>query len=125
MIIVCCLNGKPDAPLGFVHLDNPRFDFLTDFQGILDLFHAILADLRNVDEAVDVVLELDKRSEVCDLCDRSLHKIADLETDIDILPGIILELLGAEADALVDFIDVDDDSFDFVALLVAEVLGGV
>ena len=116
MIIVCGLDGKADAALGFVHLDNPRFDFLTDFEGILDLFHAILADLRNVDEAVNVVLELNKRPEVCDLCDRSLHKVADLETDIDFLPRIILELLGAEADALVDFVDVDDDSFDFVAL---------
>ena len=74
MIIVCGLDGKTDAALGLVDLDNPRLDFLTDLEGILDLFHAILADLRNVDEAVNVVLQLNKRPEICDLCDRSLRQ---------------------------------------------------
>ena len=47
----------------------------------------------------------------------ALDEVADLEARIDFLPRIVLELLDAETDALVDLVDVDDDCLDFVALL--------
>ena len=45
---------------------------------VLDLVHAVFADLRDVDEAVDVVGELDEGAEAGDLGDLALDEIADL-----------------------------------------------
>ena len=108
---------ETDAALGLVHLDDAGFDLLADLEVVLDLVHAILADLRDVDEAVDVAFERDEGAEGGDLRDLALDEVADLVAGLDLLPRIVLELLHAEADALVLLVDVDDDRFDFVALL--------
>ena len=59
----------------------------------------------------------DERAEAGDLGDLALDEVADLEARVDVLPRIVVELLDAEADALVALVDIDDDRFDFVALL--------
>ena len=82
MIVVRGLDGKTDAALGLVDLDNARLNVLTNLERIFNLFHPIFADLRNVHEAVNVILQLNKRPEIGDLCDRSSDKIADLESHL-------------------------------------------
>ena len=46
-----------------------------------------------------------------------LTRSPTLKRRVDFLPRIVLELLDAETDALVGLVDIDDDGFDFVALL--------
>ncbi len=115
-VVVGGLDGETNAALGLIDLDDAGFHFLADLEGVLDFFDTLFADLRDVDEAVDVVLELHEGTKVGDFRDGALDEIADLEATVDFLPGIVLELFDAEADALVDLVDVDDDGFEFVAL---------
>ena len=61
--VVRGLDGKTDAALDFVHLDDAGFDFLTDLEHIFDFSDVIFAQLRDVHEAVDVVLQLHERTE--------------------------------------------------------------
>ena len=63
LVVVRGLDGKTDAALGLVDLDDAGFHFLTDLEGVLDLVDTVLADLRDVHEAVDVVLELNEGAE--------------------------------------------------------------
>ncbi len=59
----------------------------------------------------------DEGAEAGELGDLALDEIADLVALVDDLPGIVLELLDAEGDALVLLVDVDDHGLDVVALL--------
>jgi len=68
-----------------------------------------------VHEAVDVVLELDEGAEVGEFRDGALDEITDAEAAVDFLPRILVELLDAQADALVRLVDVEDDGFEVVA----------
>ena len=111
------LDRETDAALDLVDLDDAGFDFLADLEDVLDLVDVIFADLRDVDEAVDVVLQLHERAEAGELGDLAVDEVADLVVRVDVLPRIVAQLLDAEADALVRLVDVDDDGFDFVALL--------
>ena len=53
--IVGGFDRQSNAPLEFVHFDNARFDFLANFEHVFDFRDVTLAQLRDVDEAVDVV----------------------------------------------------------------------
>jgi hypothetical protein len=77
----------------------------------------IFAQLRDVHETVNIVLQLHKRSEAGELGYFSFHQIADLIFLIDRLPRIFGQLFNPEADPLVYFIDVDHYRVDFVAFL--------
>ena len=105
--IIRGLDRKTDAALDFVHLDDARFDFLADLEHVLHLRDVIFAQLGNVNEPVDVVLQLHERAEARELRDLAVHEIADLVFLIDLLPRIFAQLFDAEADALVGLVDVD------------------
>src|SRR5713226_8836402 len=77
----------------------------------------LLAQLRDVNEAVDVVLQLHERAETGELGHVAFHQIADLVFLIDVLPRIFAQLFDSETDPLICFIDVDDFGLDFVAFL--------
>ena len=111
------LDGKADATLDLVHLDDAGFDFVADLDDVLDLLHVVFAELRNVDEAVDVTVERDKCTEGCDLGNSALDEVTDLEAAVDEAPGIFFGLLDTEGDALVCLVDGKNDGFHFVALL--------
>src|SRR4029079_9003446 len=66
------------------------------------------AHLRDVDQALDAGLELDEGTVVGDIGDRALEPRADRAFGGDVLPGIGLELLNAEADTLGLGVDTDD-----------------
>ena len=115
--IIRGLDRKTDAALDFVHFDDARLDFLTDLEHIFHLRDVIFAQLRNVHEAIDVVLQLHERTEARELGYLALNQIADLVFRIDFLPRIFAQLFDAQTDALVRLVDVDDYGFDFVVLL--------
>src|SRR5690606_249451 len=100
-----------------VDLDDPGLDFVADLDDILDLGHVVFAELRDVDEAVDVVFELDEGAKAGDLGHSALDEVAHLETGVDFAPGILLKLLHPKADALVGLVDFQDHGLDDFALL--------
>lgn len=110
-------DRKTDSAFDFVHFDDTGFDFVVHFDDVFDFGHMVLAELRDMDEAVDVVLEGHERAEVGQLGDLAFDEVADLVESVDFLPGIFVELFDAEGDALVGFVDIDDHGFDLVAFL--------
>ena len=84
---------------------------------ILDV---LLADLGDVDETLDALLELDERAEVEDLEDLAVDDLAGRVVVRDAVPRIRDELLDAERDlrlVAVAGVDVEEDGLDLVALL--------
>jgi hypothetical protein len=69
-----------------VNLDDARGDVLTDLEHVLDLVHALFADLRDVNETIDVVLESDERSEARELGDLAGDEIADFVELVNVAP---------------------------------------
>src|SRR6478672_1365953 len=115
--IIRRLDRETDPALDLVHLDDTGFHFLADLEHVLHFRDVILAELGNVNEPVDVVLQLHERTEARQLRDLALHEIADLVFRIDLFPRIVAQLFNAEADPLVHLVDVDHDRFHFVVLL--------
>ena len=115
--VVCGLDRKTETTLVAVDLDHASRDLVAGIDHVLHLVDAILADLRNVDETVDTILELHEGAEGSEFRNGSSHDVADLEVSIDVAPWILSELLHAEADALMLGIDVEHDGVDFVGLL--------
>ena len=89
-------DRKTDTALAAIDLDNAGFDFLTDFESVLDLLDALIGDLGDVNETVNTILELDERTERSDLGDFALNGGADRVLRGDVAPGIGLGLLEAE-----------------------------
>src|SRR5437762_2676205 len=98
--IIRGLDRETDPALDLVHLDDTGFDFLPDLEHVLNLRDVIFAELRNVNEPIDVVLQLHERAEARQLRDLALHQIADLVFRIDLFPRIFAQLFNAEADPL-------------------------
>ena len=89
----------------------------SDLEHVLDLVDALFADLGDVDEAIDVVLQANERAEAGELGDLAGDEVADLVILVDVRPRIFGELFDADGDALVGLVDFQHDRFDFVALL--------
>ena len=68
---------------------------------ILDLVDALLADLADMHQAVDVVLESDERTKARELGDLAGDQVADLVVVVNGFPRILGQLLDAGGDALV------------------------
>ena len=115
--VVGSLDGQADAPVASVNLNDAGGDFLSHLEHILDLVNALLADLRDVDQPVNLMLQADERAEAGQLGDLAGDQVADLVDLINGLPGVGRELLHADRDALVGLVHFQHDSFDFVALL--------
>ncbi len=77
----------------------------------------VLAHLRDVHEAVDLILQLDERTKAGQLRDLARDQITDFVFLIDVLPGIVAQLFDAETDSLVGLVDVDHFRFDFLVFL--------
>ena len=117
LAVVGSLDREANPALVFVDLDHAGFDFSTFIEDVLDLFNALFAHLRDVHEAVDVVVEFDERTIAGDLGYLALDHVADLEVRFDLIPWIRGELLHAERNTLAVGIHVEHDGVDFVALL--------
>ena len=71
--------------------------------------------LRDVDEALDAVADLDERAEGHELGDPAVDELADPVAPGELLPRILLGGLEREADALPVEVDVEDLDGDLVA----------
>ena len=90
-----------DAPLDRIDFEDSHVDLLRgrdDLAGV----HVLLGPrhLGNVDEAFDARLQFHERAVVGDVGDTALVARADRVLRLDALPGIVLQLLHAERDAL-------------------------
>src|SRR5690242_7396330 len=50
LVLAHRLDRKPDTPLAAIHLHHDRFDLVADLEQRRRLVHALVAQLRNVDE---------------------------------------------------------------------------
>ena len=84
--VVGGLDRQTDAAFALVDLDHAGGHFLADLEHVLDLVHALFADLGDVHEAIDVVLQADERAEAGQLGDLAGDEIADLVELVDVAP---------------------------------------
>jgi hypothetical protein len=61
--VVGRLDRETDSAIALVDLDHASSDFLANFEHVLDFINALFADLRDVHQAVDVVLQADEGAE--------------------------------------------------------------
>src|SRR5262249_46189681 len=115
--VVRRLDRETDAAIRLVNLDDAGSDFLADLEHVLDLVHAVFADLRDVNESVNFVLQADERAEARELGDAAGDEVADLVELINGFPRILADLLEANRDTLIGLVHFEHDGFDFIALL--------
>src|SRR2546426_672037 len=109
------LQAERDLLFGLVHLQHHRFDRLADRHDLRGVSHvARPAHLGDMDQPLDPRLELDERPVVRDRHHLALHARAHRVFGGDVLPGVWLQLLQAEADALTLPVDVEDLDLDFL-----------
>src|SRR5256885_141153 len=115
-IFLGLLHAEGDLLFGFVDLQHDGFYRFADRDDLGGVAHvAGPAHLGDVYEAFDSRLELDECAVVGDRHDLALHSRAHRILRGHVLPGVRLELLQAEADALPLPVDVEDFDFDLLA----------
>ena len=110
-------DGEADAALRLVQADDTGFDLLAGLEDIFHLGDALFRNLGDVHQAIQFALELDKGAKAGDLADGAFDHLADFEAVLDLFPRIFGELLQAEGDSLVGFVDSEDLGFHRIALL--------
>ena len=118
------LEAERDAALVRIDLEHHHLDLLAgrDDLARMDVLLGP-AHLGDVDQTLDARLELDERAVVGDVGDPAGELGADRIFELDALPGIGLELLHAERDAL--GLAVEADHLDLDLLADAQHLGRV
>src|SRR5262244_804357 len=103
------LETERDAALDRIDFEDLNVDLLRGRDDLARM-HVLLGPrhFRNVNEALDAGLELDERAVVGDVGDAPLEPGADRIFRLDSLPGVILQLLHAERNAVGLVIDLDD-----------------
>src|SRR6266446_6316058 len=115
-ILLGLFHAERDFLFGLVDFQDDRFDRLADrheLRGVPDVPRP--AHLGDVDQPFDARLELDERAVVRDRDDLALHARSNRILRGDVLPGIGLQLLQAERDALALPIDVEDFHLELLA----------
>src|SRR5881392_1338189 len=114
-IFLGLLHAERDLLFGLVHLEHHRFDRLADRHDLRGVSHvARPAHLGDMDQPLDPRLELDERAVVRDRHHLALHAGAHRVLRGHVLPGVRLQLLQAEADALALPVDVEDLDLDLL-----------
>src|SRR5690242_7642941 len=114
-ILLGLLHAQGDLLFGFIHLEYHGFDRFADRDDLRRMPDvAGPAHLGDVDQALDTGLELHERAVVGDGDDLPLHPRADRILGGHVLPGVGLELLQAERDALALPVDVQNLDFELL-----------
>ncbi len=106
-----------------VDLDHAQGDHVAFLQHLFGVLDALLADLRDVNQAFEHVIQAGERAELGQAGNGALDQLADLVLLNVLGPGVALQLAQGEADALLLFVDADDLDLDFLPHL--EHFGGV
>ena len=99
--VVGRLDREANAPVRPVDLDHTGRHLLTHVQDILDFLDSLLANLADVHQAIDVVLQSDERAKAGERRNLPLDQVTDLVQIIDLVPRILGKLLDADGYALV------------------------
>ena len=86
---------------------------MADFEHVLDLLDALFADLRDVNQTVNVVLESNGRTKAGEFGDVAGDEITDLVILVNVLPRVLAQLFQAERNALVGLVHFQHDGFNF------------
>src|SRR6185437_15215524 len=110
------LDAQGEAAVLGLDAKHDSLDLLTlleHFGGMLDALGP--GEVADVDEAVDAVLDFDEGAEVGKVADAALDDSTGGVLVLEVLPGVLLELLHAQRDAAVVGVDREDDGVDLVA----------
>ena len=110
------LDAERDALLLDVHVENLRANHVALLEVVDDLLaRTVPVEVREVDHAVDVVLEADEETEL----GLVLHFAFDFRADRMLLgeglPRVLKRLLQAERDAALHLIDLEDHDLNLLA----------
>src|SRR5262249_31491826 len=81
------------------------------------LLDPVVSDLADVDQAFDAFFDLNERTKVGELGHAAIDRLALAIAGFDGFPRIAFELLDAERELLVGFVNAEDDSTDLVRFL--------
>src|SRR5439155_776848 len=115
-ILLGLFHAERDLLLRLVHFEHDRLDRFADrheLRRMPDVSRP--AHLGDVHQAFDTRLELDECAVVRDRDDLALHARSNRILRRDVLPGIGLQLLQAERDALALPVDVEDFHLELLA----------
>src|SRR6185436_19987388 len=99
-----------------VDVQNDRLDLVALLIELRRVLHALgPGQIRHVNEAVDALLDLHEDAEVRDVADHALHDGAGRVLLLQRRERVRLQLLDAEADAVLARVDVEYDRLDGVA----------
>ncbi len=110
------LEGQVDLALLPVDVDDLAGQVLADVQYVLHVGDVGVHDFGDVQQGLYAVGELDDGAEAGHPDDGPLHVGALEDVVLDVLPGVLGELLHPQGDAPVLGVDVEDHDLDFVAL---------
>src|SRR6202165_1674009 len=102
------LEREADAAPAPVGLEHPHLQLLSDLDDILGVFDVLPGQLRNVQQALDTVADLEEGAVLLDLCDLALDDGAGREALLDVIPGVLSQLAKAEGDPRCLRIQLDD-----------------
>lgn len=122
-VLLELLVAEAEATVVLVDFEHLHVDVVADFgelAGVLDLLGP--AEVADVDEALYALLDLHEETEVGEVAHLGGVAAADGVADLDVLPGVVAELLDAEGHLALLAVDVEDYCLYFVAYL-HEVLG--
>ena len=110
------LDGQRQSPVLAVDTGDHRVDLLSFLQDLARVLDATgPGNVRNVNQAINAVFNLDERAEVRQIADTSVHASTNVITFVQCLPWILLHLLHAETDAARLRIDAQHFNFHHVA----------
>ena len=115
-VFLCLLHAERDLLLFLVHSEDHTLDLVPDADQLGRVSHVPgPAHLRDVDEALDALLQLDEGAVVRDGDDPAAHADADRVLGGHVLPRVWLELFESKRNALAIPIDIQDLHLDLLA----------
>ena len=102
------LDRQADPTALQVDVDDLHPQLLAGGDDLLGQVDVVRRHLRDVDEALDAVADLDEGAEGHELGDPAVDELADVVRARELLPGVGLGRLEREADALLVEVDVED-----------------
>src|SRR3954452_14939581 len=115
--LVGLLERERDAATVEVDVDDLDHDVVADLHDLLGHLDVALGQLRDVDQALDALVDADERTERHELRDLAGHDLADLVGPGELAPGVLLRRLERQGDPLAVEVDVEDLDRDLLAHL--------
>src|SRR5690606_27689830 len=115
-VLLDLLHAQRDA-LGLrIDVEDHGLHLLTDLEHLAGVLEPLgPGHLGDVDQTLDALLDLDERAVVGEGDDLARHAGADRVLLVGAVPGILLDLLEAQADALGGRVELEDHDADLVA----------